>query len=259
MMNNFKKFLSKNKTLYFFVATIYHQINRKLMMLSLFFKGVKYLEPKTKLEGNYKSQYGQDWYLEKLGFLSNKNFFVEVGCNHPKINSNSYFLEHVYNYSGISIDAINYKKEFHVFRPNTTFIQSLIDSKETTKIFNLVHNEDGWENQVSSIHKETLTMGKGFKADTIEMKTSTLQKLLPYNCIIDILMIDVEGHEIEVLDSLNWELNSPRIILIENNGEFYNRSKLENFINNKGYKLYARIGTSDDIYVLNNIEINSNK
>ena len=107
-------------------------------MLSLFFKGVKYLEPKTKLEGNYKSQYGQDWYLEKLGFLSKKNFFVEVGCNHPKINSNSYFLEHAYNYSGISIDAINYEKEFHALRPNTTFIQSLIDSKETTKIFNLV-------------------------------------------------------------------------------------------------------------------------
>ena len=49
------------------------------------------------------------------------------------------------------------------------------------------------------------------------------------------------------------------IALDKNNGEFYNRSKLENFINNKGYKLYARIGTSDDIYVLNNIKINSNK
>ena len=33
----------------------------------------------------------------------------------------------------------------------------------------------------------------------------------------------------------------------------------ENFINNKGYKLYARIGTSDDIYVLNDIEVNNNK
>tara|TARA_B100000780_G_scaffold102895_1_gene71997 strand:+ start:58 stop:834 length:777 start_codon:yes stop_codon:yes gene_type:complete len=258
-MKNLKKLLSKNKRLYIFTAVIYHWINRKLMMFALFFRGVKYLEPKTKLEGNYKSQYGQDWYLEKLGFLSKKNFFVEVGCNHPKINSNSYFLEHVYNYSGISIDAINYKKEFHAFRPKTTFIQSLIDSKETTKIFNLVRNEDGWENQVSSIHKETLTMGKGFTADTIEMKTSTLQNLLPNNCIIDILMIDVEGHEIEVLDSLNWGLNSPRVILIENNGEFYNRSILENFINNKGYKLYARIGTSDDIYVLNDIDVNNNK
>ena len=258
-MKNFKKLLSKNKMLYLFAATIYHHINRKLMMCALFFKGVKYLEPKTKLQGNYKSQYGQDWYLEKLGFLSKNNFFVEVGCNHPKINSNSYFLEHVYNYSGISIDAIDYKEEFYTFRPNTIFIQSLIDSKETNKIFNLVHNEDGWENQVSSIHKETLTMGKGFKADAIEMKTSTLQKLLPYNCVIDILMVDVEGHEIEVLDSLNWELNSPRIILIENNGEFYNRKKLENFIIKKGYKLYARIGTSDDIYVLNNLKINSDK
>ena len=257
MIKIFKKLLSKNKKLYLFTARIYHFINRKLMMFVLFFKRVKYLEPKTKLEGNYNSQYGQDWHLEKLGFLSKNNFFVEVGCNHPKINSNSYFLEHVYNYSGISIDAIDYKEEFCNLRPNTTFIQSLVDSKETNKIFNLVHNEDGWENQVSSIHKETLTMGKGFKADSIKMKTSTLQKLLPYNCVIDILMVDVEGHEIEVLESLNWGLNSPRIILIENNGEFYNRKKLENFISNKGYRLYARIGTSDDIYILDNKKTNS--
>ena len=257
MLKNLKKLLSKNMTLYLIIARIYHWINRKLMMFTLFFKGVKYLEPKTKLNESYNSQYGQDWHLEKLGFLSKNNFFVEVGCNHPKINSNSYFLEHIYNYSGISIDAIDYMEEFRIFRPNTTFIQSLVDSKETNKIFNLVHNEDGWENQVSSIHRETLTMGKGFKADTIEMKTSTLQKLLPHNCIIDILMVDVEGHEIEVLDSLNWELNSPKTILIENNGEFYNRKKLENFISNKGYKLYARIGTSDDIYVLNNLKTNS--
>ena len=245
--------LSKNKNLYFFVATIYHWINRKLMMCALTFKGVKYLEPKKNLGINYRSQYGQDWYLEKLGFLSKNNFFVEVGCNHPKDNSNSYFLEHEYNYFGISIDAIDYSKEFNEFRPNTKFIHSLIDSEETSKNFHLVRNEDGWENQVSSIHNETLSMGKGFKADTIKMKTSTLQSLLPNNCNIDLLMIDVEGHEIEVLSSLNWVQNSPRIILIENNGEFYSREKLEKFISNKGYKFYARIGTSDDIYLLNRL------
>ena len=258
-MNFIKLLLSKNKKLYFFVASIYHWISRKLMMLNLFFKGAKYLEPKIKLGGDYKSQFGQDWHLEKLGFLSKNGFFVEIGCNHPKDNSNSYFLEHAYNYSGISIDAIDYSDEFKKFRPNTVFIQSLIDSEETTKTFNLVRNEDGWENQVSSIHSETLTMGKGFKADVIKMKTSTLQKLLPHNCDIDLLMIDVEGHEIEVLTSLSWNLNSPKIILIENNGEFYSRKKLENFINNKGYKLYARIGTSDDIYVLNELQVNNEK
>ena len=118
-------------------------------------------------------------------------------------------------------DLVSYGIDTTGRRQYTLHIKDL----KTNKIFNLVHNEDGWENQVSSIHKETLTMGKGFKADSIKMKTSTLQKLLPYNCVIDILMVDVEGHEIQVLESLNWGLNSPRIILIENNGEFYNRKK----------------------------------
>ena len=37
---------------------------------------------------------------------------------------------------------------------------------------------------------------------------------------IDLLMIDVEGHEISVLQSIDWKKHRPKVLLVENNGEF---------------------------------------
>jgi hypothetical protein len=41
----------------------------------------------------------------------------------------------------------------------------------------------------------------------------------------------------------------PKVILIENSGEFYPRKILKNYLMKKKYTLVARIGASDEIYV----------
>lgn len=248
MIKNIRSILQKNKALYGISKKYYNVMRRIWMRLALSLRRIKYLEPK-RVGGVYYSQFGQEFYLEELGLLSRGGYFVEVGCNHPIINSNSHFLEHQCDFEGISIDAIDYSKEFESERPNTRFVRCIVDKEHGQGTFYHVRDEDGWENQVSSVHKETLTMGKGFKADTIELEKIPLRDLVDNEKEIDVLLIDVEGHEFSVLDSLDWNISKPRAIVVENNGDFYPRKEMEIYMSGKGYNLFARIGVSDDIYI----------
>lgn len=248
MTIKFKAVLSKNKKIYFLCAYLYNILRNTAMHLKMKKRGVIFFYPK-KPNDLYLSQYGQDYYLEKCNLLRKNSFFVEVGSSHPIFNSNTYYLEKKYGYQGISIDAIDYKNDFAAERPNTIFIQALIDDSNDNKDFYLVDNVDGWEHQLSSLHQETISMGKGFTASLIKIKASRLSELVPLEKRVDILFIDVEGHEFSVLNSLNWSVNKPKVVVIENNGEYYPREKLENYMSQKDYHLYARIGCVDDIYL----------
>lgn len=243
-----RKCLRDHAWLYAICASAYHMVQNLIMRFQLFPRGVKYLPPQKGGE-KYKSQFGQDYYLEKLGLLKKNGYFVEVGCNHPVMNSNSHFLEHEFGYSGVSIDALDYKAEFETFRPKTKFVRSLVDTTEKVTDFYVVSNEEGWENQLSSVYKDTIDKGKGFNADVIEIQSRRLSSILENREAIDILLVDVEGHEFSVLESMDWATTVPKVILIENNGEYYPRKQLERYLFEKGYSLLARIGTIDDIYV----------
>jgi hypothetical protein len=241
--------LKGNRALYSFSAGVYHSCQNAASHAALLGRGVKYLKPLAP-HGRYTSQFGQDYYLETLGLLEPGGFFVEVGCNDPKFNSNSYFLEHEYGYTGVSIDAIDYSEAFRTLRPNTRFIRALVDEKPGMKDFYQVVDVDGWENQVSSVYKETLQMGKGFQANVVQVECAPLKSLLNGRREVDVMLVDVEGHEFAVLESLDWDDMKPKVILVENSGEFYPRWKLENYMAVKGYEFLARIGSSDDIYRL---------
>lgn len=249
MIRLIRRMLKRNRALYSFSATVYHSGQNFINHMMLVPKGVRYLKP-VELGGRYASQYGQDYYLEKFGLISPGGFFVEVGCNHPRFNSNSYFLENEYGFTGISIDAIDYSEAFRVQRPNTQFIRGLVDTDAGVKDFYQVIDEDGWENQVSSVYKETLSMGKGFEANVVKVESMPLRAVLKDRHDVDLLLVDVEGHEFAVLDSLDWETTKPKVILVENSGEFYPRTRMENYMARKGYEFFARIGSSDDIYRL---------
>ena len=167
-MINLVRRLLRSSPLYSTASQLYHLMSRVWMRLRLLSSSAEYLPP-IKPTNNFKSQYGQDYYLEKLGLLEPNGFFVDVGCNHPIHNSNSYYLEKRLCWTGVAIDGIDYAPLYKSARPNTVFINSLVSEKEGELDFFKVKNKAGWENQVSSIHKETLQMGKGFEADVVKV------------------------------------------------------------------------------------------
>ena len=226
---------------------VYHIFRNTCARISCFLNGYRYFSPMTPSE-SYRAQFGQDRILELLGLLEPQGIFVEVGSNHPVNNSNSYYLESKLGYSGISVDPIDYSDLFRMHRPKTQFINAAIDSSNSLVTLNLVKASEGWEDQVSSLHSQVIYHGRGFEVQQLEVPAITLSSVCKGLNHINILLLDVEGHEIDVLESLDWSRIKPCVVLSENTGQFYPRKQLENFMYDKGYRLVARIGSSDDIY-----------
>ena len=217
------------------------------MRLSLARSEVRYLTPR-KPSGTYQSQFGQDFWLLELGLLKEHGFFVEVGCNHPVLNSNTWFLEKYLGWSGISIDGIDFTAAYAAERPRTKFVHSLIDSEAGVRDFYVVKNDVGWEDQMSSMRAEALNLGHGFVAEKTRAKATPLKDVIPVDQHVDVLFVDVEGHELEVIGSIEFGTHKPAVVVAENSGSFYPRRLLVSFLRAKGYRHVARIGTSDDIF-----------
>lgn len=170
---------------------------------------------------------------------------MEVGCNHPVADSNTNFLETVMNFSGVSIDAIDFSKEFQDLRPKTTFLRLLVSDEIKTLEFCHVLNAD----MMSSVNKEILEQDIGYETRIEKITTTAMSSIECALRPIDILFVDVEGHEFSVLKSLDWNIQSPRVICIENNGLYFPRATLVSYLVDKGYRHRARLGFSDDIFV----------
>jgi len=234
------------------LASIYHRARLLVQWAEYSVRGIKFFFGSKSTNPSSKSQFGQDEILEQLGLLTEAGVFVEVGANHPVRESNSWYLEHVWGYSGMSIDVIDYAAEYKQERPRTKFLRTAIDPCKTEVTFFEAEQASGWEDMVSSIHHLATETGGNFNFAKKTVPAMPLSKALSGFSAFDALLLDVEGHEIEVLKSIDWAQTHPNFILAENNGCFFPRKKLEAYLDTKGYRLAARIGTTDDVYIKNN-------
>ena len=71
-----------------------------------------------------------------------------------------------------------------------------------------------------------------------------LDKHLPMGQSIDFLSVDVEGLDLKVLESNDWDKYSPKIILVEilgNSISTIESDPVYNFLVNQGYSLFAKL------------------
>ena len=140
-----------------------------------------------------------------------KGFYIDVGCYHPFINNNTK-LFYKKGWSGINIDLDYHTIDFfnHV-RKEDENIHTAISDEETEKELYFFHNRsainslDPKRKDEAKETKKVLTR----KLDTI-IENSKFKKKK-----INFLTVDVEGHEYEVIKSLNLQKYSPEIILVE--------------------------------------------
>lgn len=175
-------------------------------------------------------------------------FFVEVGANDPIRNSNTYFFEKFREFSGLSVDAIDFTDEYAKIRPNTEFVNAVISNTERMVEFNYIASETGWEDQMSGI-SSTKINGKRFKSNVKSVQAIRLESLLGDQKDIDFMIIDVEGHEVEVMSGVDLDAIRPRVIICENSGGLLEQQRLQQFMASRRYKLIARLWTADDVYV----------
>lgn len=243
---------SASRTLYRALAFGYHQIKYCYEAFYIYAKHSVKIQRRGRKRGpSSSSQFGQELYLLSQSLIPHQGgFFVEVGANHPQFNSNTYTLEKDYNYSGIAVDPLDYASEWKQLRPNTHFINKCISDAEGKKLFCKVSGPDGWEDQLSTLAEAFDLEGKPYTVEKHTVETTTLQSILslaPKE--VDVLFIDVEGHEHSVLLSNDWEKYKPNTLVVENVGPMKKQEALRSYIKALGYKFTGRIWTCDDIYI----------
>lgn len=197
---------------------------------------------------NYSwSQEGEDMLLRRI--FSNKKcgFYVDVGAHHPKRFSNTYYFYRK-GWTGINIDPMpNVMKLFNKFRPKDINLEIGVAEKK-----DLIHYYMFTEPALNSLSAE--------RANSIVLSNSAYKQLrvidipvLPLCDVldkyiagrnIDFMSIDVEGYDLQVLRSNDWNLYRPQYVLVEVIGS--NMSELSNdpivkFMNAKKYSLFAKL------------------
>ena len=187
------------------------------------------------------SQGNEEEVLNKLFFNKKEGFYIDIGCHHPKRFSNTAML-YKNGWSGINIDADSSNlRIFNLFRKRDINLNYFI-SNEEKEIDYHVFNENALNGNIKE-EKIKIIKDMGYKLErTKKVQSITLNKILEthkekFNKI-DLLDIDVEGHDLEVLKSIDLNKFKVHVILIEVE---YNESEIDEYLKKYGYKSHILV------------------
>ena len=213
--------------------------------------------PRTIFSKRSYSQEGEDLIVDRLLGGKKKGFYVEVGAHHPFRFSNTYYFYRK-GWSGICIDPLpGIRKSFNRWRPRDLFLEIGISAKPGILKY-YMFNEPALNTFDSNIAAERNFLRDYRLIESRNINTFTLEEILKNNIPsqqeIDMLSVDVEGLDLEVLKSNNWELFSPRVIIAECLSTLLDEVSSDHvyiFLKSMGYKLYGKSGFSF-IFILDN-------
>ena len=207
------------------------------------------------------SNWGLDLIVNVILRNIKKGVYVDVGCHHPLINNNTYYL-YKRGWNGINIDLdFNSIEMFNYFRPGDDNYKTAVSNKKGDAKLYFFHNRA----PKNTINKLNSRGAKSVKKIQTEKLDDILKKSKIKIKKIDFLTIDVEGNELNVLKGLNFNKYEPKVISIElinkNLNSFYDqkieyiqKSKIYKFLVKKNYKLANWI--HDDLIFVSNRFLN---
>lgn len=194
------------------------------------------------------SQYGEDLLIKALFENQPPGFYVDIGAHHPFRFSNTYIF-YKEKWRGINIDPQpGTKKKFDFFRPKDINLEFGVASTEGVLTYYMFDEPalNGFSKDLSLSRHSTTKDGYhiiGTKDVPILRLDTILDKYLPVKTNIDFLTIDVEGLDLEVLKSNNWEKYRPTVVIVEEFGLNINKlanSVIYKFLTSLNYELVSK-------------------
>ncbi len=163
----------------------------------------------------YFSFSGVDIILEKIFKNQDKGIYIDVGCQHPIKNNNTYLL-YKKGWEGINVDLDKDNIDlFNASRSKDNNFNKALSSDVNDVDLYFYHKKS----PINTINKRTSEFQKAKVSSIKKIKTDTLNNIIlntKYkNSSFDLLSIDVEGHELEVLKGFNLVKFSPNVIVVE--------------------------------------------
>jgi hypothetical protein len=190
--------------------------------------------------------FGEDLFIQDYFKNKPKGFYVDIGCYHPLDGNNTHLL-YKNGWSGINFDINYYSvKLFNFLRKRDLNIHSGISRKKSKltmyyrKEINMLNTLD---EKIAKIHFRNGYKKKNIQVNTLNFFISKKFKKLNK---IDFINIDVEGHELDALKSLNFSTYKPQLICIEihnikkmydTNYKYLKSNDVYNYLINKKYKV----------------------
>ena len=221
---------------------------------------------------NSKSQIKQDLIIDSQIFKEKRNgVFVEVGALDGFGASNTYFFEKERDWSGLLIEPnpfefekmnLNPRDKSHKENCAISEVETDVNFLAITGPCNVLSGIVEFYNpqHLERINRE-LSMYSSYPEgheyystrENIKIKTVRLETLFDKYQMkdIDLVSIDVEGAEMSVLKSINFDKVNINCFLIENN---YGLSEETEFLKSKGYTLFGNIQW-DAVFVKNTFKI----
>ena len=186
------------------------------------------------------SRYGEEWLIRDYFNDERNGVFVDVGANHYRRESNTYYLESVLGWSGIAIEPqVKFAGDYAKHRPRTKFIPLFVsDASNRTATLYVPDND-----LVASATREFAE--EVSEARAISVNTTTLDDILDRSGItrIDFMSIDIELHEPQALRGFSIERFKPRLICVE--GHLPVRQQLLDYFTSHGYSVVGRYLRAD--------------
>ena len=199
---------------------------------------------------NYFSEAGQDMLVKENFFKNQKSgFFLEIGAFDGIEGSNCYHFEKFMNWQGIAVEASPLQFEKLKQNRNCKLINIAIGSEnKQVEFYEVVEgftqmsgiNNSNFKNSFERIKKNSIS-----KINKINIECKTFEKLIPNDQIIDLISIDIEGNELDVLKSINFDKYQIKVIILENNTP--NELSYLKFFTEKNFYYFDRVGM-DEIY-----------
>ncbi len=200
-------------------------------------------------------QEGEDLVLASIFFRLNgmkkktKGFYVDVGAHHPFTYSNTAVFSSI-GWTGINIepspDAI---RLFDKYRPLDLNVQSGVGiQRGELDYFMFVEAAlNTFDAEVAAYHKNTGRKFLGVKRISVRPLSDILESAVDVSQPIDLLNVDVEGFDLQVLQSNNWEKFQPRVVAIEQHAlglEDVLRSEVALYLKGFGYTAWAKTAST---------------
>lgn len=197
----------------------------------------------------YFSQFGEDQILARIFADKPTGFCIEVGANDGINDSTTYYFERV-GWDCLLIEP-NPDLCMRIRETRSAKLVQCAASDSTGEVVLFIAEGASRAHGVSSMHGGRRAQERinayGFSSREVRVSTRKLDdilKELQINQPIDFVSIDVEGHELAVLQGFSLTHWRPSILLIEDN-EKYQNPAVRSYLRTQGYFPFRRTGVND--------------
>jgi FkbM family methyltransferase len=219
------------------------------------------------------SQIGQDLWVQETLKNKKNGYFLDIGAHDGLYLSNTYLLERNYDWDGLCIEGNPLIIDSLKQNRKCVCVEELLSGREEQVNFLVYEKDKGVFSKIVSDNDVEIIKKQVKNPNIISRRTSVIKDVLVKNNvpkIIDYMSLDVEGKEVDILNSFPFNDYKVKCITVEHNEPHegsMRRNIIRNVLTNNGYKFIKGNddinnwghGPIDDYYIFDNDNKNTKK